>query len=623
MSHRIPDLFLDSLKSRLELSDLIQSYGVSLKKAGANFTGLCPFHNEKSPSFSVNNDKQFYYCFGCGANGDAIKFVSEHTGMPFRETVKQLAAQVGMEVPQPDSSKENAAKEAQRAYQKKLEALMESAATWFQAQLQTDAGSLASHYLSQTRKLSSQTLAQYGVGYAPDQWDALKNHLLSQGYTDQMLIDTGMVSVQEGQNHTFDRFRNRVIFPIRNNRGKVVAFGGRVLDDSKPKYLNSPETQLYNKSTEVYGLIEARRNTRVLSRLLVVEGYMDVTALADAGITYATAPLGTAITEQQINKLLRSSSSLVFCFDGDEAGQKAALKALNIIAPKMLDARDFRFMFIPEGKDPDDLLQKVGVDAFNQMIYDALPALDYILKRSLGDLNLDREGDKVAYAMRIAEWVHKLPRSLHANKLLQIACTKTGLTEQALLSSFKKETERSLMALPKVEVLEQSNDLKLLMKNLYTLFGLLWSRPEVARVDQLSSLGRVLGTLLKNTKEEGEALNSLNALINDVESLSRSIINLLHNRIRLTQTVLHYYWHDTPLLGSVEGYQQAAKDWLTGIPEKPEATAAMLESIIQWFTKKANKIEQEAELEQSDMGLAARFELLRKMKMSEPLNLNQ
>lgn len=617
MSHLIPESFLDALKSRLELKEVIQSYGVTLKKSGRNHFGLCPFHNEKSPSFSVNNDKQFYYCFGCGATGHAISFVSEHTGISFRDAVKQLASQVGMDIPKNSTSKSSAADNAKRAYKKKLEAIMESAASWFQVQLTTHAGAEAKHYLQHVRKLSENILNQYGVGYAPDQWSALKDYLLAQGYTEQMLIDSGMLTVNDDQNNSYDRFRNRVMFPIRDTRGKVIAFGGRVLDDSKPKYLNSPETQLYKKSFETYGLLEARRNTRNLNRLLIVEGYTDVLALADAGITYAAAPLGTSITEQQIDKLMRSSNALVFCFDGDDAGQKAALRTLEIITPKMINARDISFMFMPAGKDPDEMLSILGASGFSDLIDSGLPALDYILNISLGDLNLEHEGDKVTYARQVAEWLHKMPQSLHAVKLLKVVCGKTGLTENEVLSSVQKTVKSTLMNLPDFNPIENKNFL-LLKNNFYTLFTLLWAKPGCAKPEVLSDLSKSINTLMTDikTKESSEATKDLERIANNIESLIKSIEKLLEiesNRIYISQSVLHYYWYECELLNAVEVYKERAKENLLNIPEKPDAAADMIESAALFLIKKAGEVD--LSNNSSELTVNERFAQLRAMKV--------
>lgn len=622
MSYRIPDNFLDSLKSRLDLADIIQSHGVTLKKTGRNLVGLCPFHNEKSPSFSVNNENHFYYCFGCGASGDAITFVLERTGIAFRDAVQQLATQVGMDLPKPDLANQDFKAQEQRNYRKKLESLMESAANWFQLQLQTEEGSFANHYLHQIRRLDSGVLGSYGVGYAPNQWDSLKSYLLSQGYTDKMLIDSGMVSVQEGQNHTFDRFRGRVIFPIRNTQGKVAAFGGRVLDDSKPKYLNSPETHLYSKSNEVYGLLEARRNTRNLDRLIVVEGYMDVIALANASISNAVAPLGTAITEQQIDKLLRSSNHLVFCFDGDQAGQSAALKALEIITPKMIDARDFRFMLMPEGKDPNDLVLEIGANNFINLLDKSLPAIDYILKLALGDLDLTREGDKVAYAGRLAEWLHKMPDSLYASKLLQVACEKTGFDkDRVLLTAAAKR--KAAVTLPPTDKPGDDKDKRLLSRNLCTLFCLLWDHPELSDLTKLAQLEAALSNLIKDANSKTQSSETHITLLSNVLDLSKSIGHLLQlesNRANLSFVVLHYYWHGTPMLEALCRYREAAKDWLVDLPASSEGLTSSIEAIAQGLIEKSNQLQvkETTENQSENLNLSDRFKLIKEMKLSNP-----
>ncbi|MBE0507338.1 MAG: DNA primase [Marinospirillum sp.] len=621
MSHLIPESFLDELKSRVDLADIIQSHGVSLKKVGRNLAGLCPFHSEKSPSFSVNNEKQFYYCFGCGASGHAISFVSEYTGIPFRDAVKHLAGQVGMTVPEPErSDAQSAARDAAREYQKKLEILMETAAQWFQDQLQMPEAAFVREYVSQVRKLSNEAQAQYGVGYAPDGWDHLKLYLQKQGFSEKMMLDSGIITEQEGRGHTYDRFRNRIMFPIRNIRGKVIAFGGRVLDDSKPKYLNSPETKLYNKSAEVYGLLEARRNTRNLSRVLVTEGYMDVAALANAGITYAVASLGTAITKQQVDRMLHTSSQVVFCFDGDVAGQNAALKALQIIASRMIDGRDFRFMFMPDGQDPDNLVQRIGAEAFERLIDQSLPAVDFIQKISQNGLDLKRDGDQVAYAGRVSEWIQKLPQGLHKAKLLQATCHATGLEAEKVISAgIKADKPAQSTVLPQVDRSFQDTGLKHLEKNLCILFGLLWRNPSSVNLEQIRDLEKSFNRVLDDAKSRQPAVARLYPLAQDVAAVSQSILNLLQpgtNPAHLSQGVLHAYWHDTPVLELAQERLRLAEEGLVVWPENPAKAAEMLDSAIQWFTVKASRIQQQAEASQPASDLTARFAALKRMKLS-------
>jgi DNA primase len=370
----IPPAFIHDLLSRVDIVEVVGRH-VQLRKGGANLSGLCPFHAEKSPSFTVSPTKQFYHCFGCGANGDAIRFLTEYSGMTFIDAVKDLAQQVGMTVPEEDSSpaeREHSA--AQKLRRATLTDVLTKAAEHYRKQLKLSPHAI--DYLK-GRALSGAIAAQFGLGYAPEGWRGLASVFAH--YDDPLLEESGMVIVQgaegadEADRKRYDRFRDRIMFPIRSVQGDVIGFGGRVLDRGEPKYLNSPETPLFSKGRELYGLFEARAALRQRGYALVVEGYMDVVALAQAGFGNAVATLGTACTADHVQKLFRFTDSVVFSFDGDAAGRRAAGRALEACLPHATDTRSVKFLTLPTEHDPDSYVRALGPDAFDACIAQAVP----------------------------------------------------------------------------------------------------------------------------------------------------------------------------------------------------------------------------------------------------------
>ena len=374
----IPESFKQDLLNRVDIVDVVSRY-VRLKKGGANFAGLCPFHNEKSPSFSVSPAKQFYHCFGCGAHGNAIGFLMSYAGLGYVDAVKDLAASAGMQMPEfrPASPQDTARRERETD----LYALMERAMEFYRAALKKSPHAI--EYLKR-RGLSGEVAARFRIGYAPDDWQGLSSAFSE--YEDKALVECGLVIENEGKR--YDRFRDRVMFPILSVRGSVIGFGGRVLGAGEPKYLNSPETPLFEKGREVYGLVQARDAIRTSGCALVVEGYMDVVALAQYGVGYAVATLGTATTATHVSKLLRLADELVFCFDGDAAGRKAAWRALEVSLPLAPDHKPIRFLFLPEGDDPDSYVRAHGKDAFERLVREARTLSEFLLGelRASGDL---------------------------------------------------------------------------------------------------------------------------------------------------------------------------------------------------------------------------------------------
>src|SRR3569832_1486528 len=382
----IPQAFIQELLTRADIVEIVGRF-VQLKKSGANFVGLCPFHAEKSPSFNVNPSRQFYHCFGCGKSGDAIRFLMEHAGMNFVEATKELAGEYGMEVPEEDVSPAERER-AQKAREKHttLTDVLEKAGEAFRKQLKNSPRAV--DYLK-GRGLTGEIAKRFGLGYAPEGWRNLASVFAD--YTDPLLEESGLVIVYSEEDKRYDRFRDRIMFPIRNVKGECIGFGGRVLGDEKPKYLNSPETPVFSKGRELYGLFEARNALRDQGYVLVTEGYMDVVALAQLGYPNAVATLGTACTPEHVHKLFRFTDAVVFSFDGDDAGRRAARKALDGALPYATDVRTVKFLFLPPEHDPDSYIREFGRDAFAKYVGDATPLSRFVLE-------VAREGCDLAQA---------------------------------------------------------------------------------------------------------------------------------------------------------------------------------------------------------------------------------
>ncbi|MEG8038527.1 DNA primase [Sphingomonas sp. LR60] len=383
--------FLDELRARTSLTALVGKT-VKLTRAGRESKGCCPFHNEKTPSFYVNDDKGFYHCFGCSAHGDAIRWLTDHQGLPFMDAVKELAAAAGMEVPAPDA---RAAQRAEKA--KSLHDVMQAAADWFTQQLGGIDGAEARALLDR-RGIKDATRKAFGFGYAPDARGRLRTALKDFG--DEMLVEAGLLIQVEGK-EPYDRFRGRLMIPIRDPRGRVIAFGGRIIGEGEPKYLNSPDTPLFDKGRTLYNLDRALPAARKTARLFVVEGYMDAIALAQGGIGETVAPLGTALTEQQLERLWRVVDVPMLCFDGDKPGQKAAIRAAHRALPMLAPGRSLVFAMLPEGQDPDDLMRAKGAQGFEALVRDAEPLADRLWKHELAAEPLDTPEQRAGLKKRL------------------------------------------------------------------------------------------------------------------------------------------------------------------------------------------------------------------------------
>lgn len=401
----IPDEFIQELLARVDIVDVIGKY-VQLKKSGQNLQGLCPFHQEKSPSFTVSPTKQFYHCFGCGAHGTAIGFVMDHVGLSFPETVKVLADSVGMRVPEPNYSPQARArfKEQKTRFDLMHEAL-DKAQNYYQQQL--NQYHPAQEYLLE-RGLTPEIARRFGLGWTGSERQNLRR--VFENYEDELLIDAGLLTQNE-QGLRYDRFRERITFPIYNQRGRLIGFGGRIIGKGEPKYLNSPETELFHKGSELYGLWENRQGIRKAATALVVEGYMDVVALARFGIEYAVATLGTATTAEHINKLVKVTHRIVFCFDGDQAGQRAAWRALNTSLPLLRDDISLRFLFLPKDHDPDSYVQAYGLKKFEEKVTEAKALSAFMLDRLADDFNLNEAEGRAACLKEALSLVVQIPPS--------------------------------------------------------------------------------------------------------------------------------------------------------------------------------------------------------------------
>ncbi|KPB53644.1 DNA primase [Pseudomonas tremae] len=429
MAGLIPQSFIDDLLNRTDIVDVVSSR-VQLKKSGKNYSACCPFHKEKTPSFSVSPDKQFYYCFGCGAGGNALGFIMDHDNLDFPQAVEDLAKAAGMEVPREQGVK---GQKPRQPTDSPLYPLLTAAAEFYRQALKSHPSRKAAVDYLKGRGLSGEIARDFGLGFAPPGWDNLYKHLSSDSLQQKVMIDAGLLIENAETGKRYDRFRDRVMFPIRDSRGRVIAFGGRVLGDDKPKYLNSPETPVFHKGQELYGLFEARKFNRNLDEIIVVEGYMDVIALAQQGLRNAVATLGTATSEEHLKRLFRVVPNVLFCFDGDQAGRNAAWRALEATLSNLQDGRRARFLFLPEGEDPDTLVRSEGTDAFKARINQhAQPLADYFFEQLTKESDPRSLEGKAHMATLAAPLIDKVPganlRILMRQRLTEI----TGLTGEAV-----------------------------------------------------------------------------------------------------------------------------------------------------------------------------------------------
>ena len=421
---RLPQAFIDQVLDRTDIVDVVDRR-VKLKKAGKNYSACCPFHQEKTPSFSVNPEKQFYYCFGCGAGGNALGFLMDYERMEFREAIESLAQAAGMEMPA-----EEADAAPQVDHQKPLYESMEKATRLYESLLRKHpTRGRVVDYLKQ-RGLSGEIARDFRLGFAPEGWDNLMSTLSSEEDIEHAL--TAGLLIENDSGRKYDRFRDRVIFPIVNQRGKVIAMGGRVLGDGKPKYLNSPETPLFSKSHELYGLHHIRKFAKNLSRIVVVEGYMDVIALAQFGIHYAVATLGTSVGKPHLEMLFRRVDQVVFCFDGDEAGRKAAFRGMEAALPMMEDGRQVKFLFLPEGEDPDSVVRNKGSQHLEHLFDNADPLETFLFDQMAQGIDLETMDGKARLSKLVAPYINLIPDGVFKTLLFKALATRTDMDVESL-----------------------------------------------------------------------------------------------------------------------------------------------------------------------------------------------
>ncbi len=406
MSGRIPESFIEELLTRTDIVEVIEKR-IELRRAGSEFQACCPFHEEKTPSFTVSPSKQFYHCFGCGAHGSAIGFLMQYEGLEFVDTIEELARSAGLEVPRTGATPE-------RKPRNDLYQILEKAATFFQNQMRENDAAI--NYLK-SRGLSGEICRDFGVGFAPASWDALQNHLGSDDKALKLMQRAGLLS--QGKGKAYDKFRDRIMFPIHDRRGRVIAFGGRAMSEDGPKYLNSPETELFHKGRELYGLYLARQRVGRLDSLIVVEGYTDVVALAQFGLRNTVATLGTATTSNHAELLFRAAETVIFCFDGDEAGRKAAWRALEATLPRLREGLQARFLFLPDGEDPDSLVRKQGKEAFEALLKEALPLSDYLFDHFMVQVDMESLDGRAKLVQMALPLLQSLPEGVFKNMMME------------------------------------------------------------------------------------------------------------------------------------------------------------------------------------------------------------
>lgn len=424
MAGFIPQSFIDDLLSRADIVDVVGA-SVTLRKTGKNYSGLCPFHQEKTPSFSVEPDKQFYYCFGCGKGGNAIGFVMDYENIEYPQAIEALASSMGMEVPR----EESAQLQQQREKNLELYDILQKASSYYQQQLRQHPEKNSVIKYLKDRGLSGEIARDFKLGFAPPGWQNLLEQLGSSADTKKNLLDAGFLieNPENKRNPVYDRFRNRIMFPIRDQRGRVIAFGGRVIGDDKPKYLNSPETPVFHKGEELYGLYEAKQKVRKLERILIVEGYMDVIALAQHDINYCVATLGTATSTAHLKRLFKLVPEIVFCFDGDQAGRDAAWRALQQALPLMEDGRSARFLFLPDGEDPDSQVRKIGSKAFVNSIGEATQLAEFFFENLCSQVDMESLEGRAKLGTIAMPLIKLFPDALLRQLILDQLAKTTGI----------------------------------------------------------------------------------------------------------------------------------------------------------------------------------------------------
>ena len=462
MKGTIPRTFIDDLIARTDIVELINSR-VKLKKAGRDYQACCPFHHEKSPSFTVSQSKQFYHCFGCGVHGNAISFLMEYDKLEFPEAIEELAALHGLAVPRENVINRDGKPQASFQTRRNLYELLDAVTKFYQQQLQQDQAS--QDYLAR-RGLSAEIIQRFEIGFAPNAMDSVLRQFGRNQEEIQKLLDTGMLSKNDRGN-VYDRFRHRVMFPIRDKRGRVIAFGGRVMGDEKPKYLNSPESATYHKGNELYGLYQALQANEKPEFLFVVEGYMDVVALAQYGVDNAVASLGTATTGEQIQQMFRCTEQIICCYDGDRAGREAAWRAFENALPHLHDGRQLKFIFLPDGEDPDTFVRQHGKEGFERYLENALPLSDFLFERLLSEVDLSTKEGKSKLASLAIPLIKRIPGQMLSVYLRNILGQKLGIHDPAQVEALipKPSSTAARHHSPKIERTPMRLLIALLLQN--------------------------------------------------------------------------------------------------------------------------------------------------------------
>ena len=588
MAGQIPQRFIDDLLGRVDVVEVVGER-VQLKKAGRNFSGLCPFHQEKTPSFTVSADKQFYHCFGCGAHGNALRFLMEYDKLPFPEAVEQLAGRLGLDVPREGVDDPR----AQQREKKRKEGvnLLEVAASFYRERLKMQEGQSAQRYL-QGRGLSPEVIDTYGIGYAPGGWEALKQHLSAKGIGEPVQVEYGLLIHREDTGRTYDRFRDRVMFPIRDLRGRTLGFGGRVMGDEQPKYLNSPETPVFHKGRELYGLYEARQASSKLEQLVMVEGYMDVVALAQFGIHNAVATLGTATTEDHLSRLFRLVSRVVFCFDGDRAGRQAASRALETALPQMIDGREARFLFLPDGDDPDSLVRREGSEAFQDRVTCAMPLSEFLFEQAAQGRDLNTVEGRERFASQVLEALNKVPDGMLKSLLLESLAKRSGLAQSQLQTLLEKRTAAA-QASPQWAPVDETAPEPMLAEQA-SFRPAARGRRQGTTLQTLSTVGRIVQLLLHEPRLVTALPETLDWLPDSSEEapLCRELIALLRaGRYRSPQVVLAHFQ------GSHEGQvlaELAQRELLIPKSTREAELSGLVEHLIEKQRKRSPQEEYDA-----------------------------
>ncbi|MDH5445303.1 MAG: DNA primase [Gammaproteobacteria bacterium] len=523
MAGRIPQSFIDELLTRTDIFEVVDPR-VQLKKAGREYTACCPFHNEKTPSFTVSPSKQFYHCFGCGAHGSAIGFLMEYDHLNFPEAVEELARMNGMEVPREEGP---APDPKARQRQNTLYDLMAQTDRFYRQQLrQHPQAKKAINYLKQ-RGLSGEIAAAFGLGYAPPGWDNLLKTLGSDEEKRKQLTQCGMLKEKEDGKY-FDFFRDRIMFPIRDQRGRTIAFGGRILGDDKPKYLNSPETPLFHKGRELYGLFEMKQALRKIDRIMVVEGYMDVVALAQFDIRYAVATLGTATTPEHLNRLFRVCPEVVFCFDGDRAGRDAAWRALDNALPILKEGHELRFLFLPDGEDPDTLVRKEGKAGFEKRLDTASPLSRYFFDQMSSQIDMQSLDGRARLVELARPYLAKLPKGLFRQMMLEHLANLAKVDRQAIEVKLQPNSSN-----PATEQSKQPTRPR--------------QRSSLVGNAPFTPIRRVIALLLHypHLVNQLEDENSLLELQQKGVPFLRQLLEMIHQHPNITSAVLLERWRET------------------------------------------------------------------------------